>query len=300
MKFDPSLIPVVLASIAPPIIFLFVIFWDRRQRRGVEKPPQVEKLLRPPGYSLANRLDESLDAILLELFKAFFLGSMSGSSAFAAYHSLIGHAPVLVTTVFIVLLVLFTAACAMATRKAIQIFHDGRKIRLGLRGEQAVAEALGEAADSGFRAFHDIPGGDNWNIDHVAVGTRGVFLIETKARSKRAGYNNQPAHEVIFTGDFLQFPTGKDTKSLEQAKRNAAWFSDYLRKKTGEPVRVEPLVVLPGWFVRIAERGNFAVKAKNTNYLVRFLAGQTEIIPPAQVRRIITALDEKCRDVDFN
>lgn len=300
MKFDSSIIPVVLASFAPPIIFLFVIFQDRRQRRGVEKPPQVEKLLRPPGYSLANRLDESLDAILLELFKAFFLGSMSGSSAFATYRSLISHAPVFVTAVFIVLLILFVAACVMATRKAIKIFHDGRKIRLGLRGEQAVAEALGEAADSGFRAFHDIPGGDNWNIDHVAVGTRGVFLIETKARSKRVSYNNsQPAHEVIYAGDFLQFPTGKDTKSLEQAKRNAAWLSDYLRKKTGEPVRVEPLVVLPGWFVRIAAKGNFPVKAMNTNYLVRFLAGQAEIIPPAQVRRIITALDEKCRDLEF-
>lgn len=70
-------------------------------------------------------------------------------------------------------------------------------------------------------------------------------------------------------------------------------------KLTGEPVRVEPVVVLPGWFVRITGKGNFPVKAMNANYLVRFLSGQTEIIPPAQVWRIITALDEKCRDMEF-
>jgi hypothetical protein len=136
---------------------------------------------------------------------------------------------------------------------------------------EAVAESLGEAADSGFRGFHDLPGGDNWNIDHVAVGTRGVFLIETKARRRRGSRNGQPEHEVIFDGEALLFPTFKETKAIEQAKRNAAWLSNYLTKKTGEPVRVEPLVVLPGWFVRIAEKGSFSVKAMNANYLVRFL-----------------------------
>ena len=133
----------------------------------------------------------------------------------------------------------------------------------------------------------------------MAVGTRGVFLIETKARRRRVSRNGQAQHEVIFDGDALQFPTGKDAKAIAQAKRNAAWLSNYLTKKTGEPVRVEPLVVLPGWFVRIVEKGNFPVKAMNANYLVRFLAGQSEIIQPAQVRRIIAALDEKCRDVEF-
>ena len=98
---------------------------------------------------------------------------------------------------------------------------------------------------------------------------------------------------MVFDGKTLQFPTGRDSKPLEQAKRNAVWLSNYLNKKTGEPVRVEPLVVLPGWFVRISEKGNFPVKAMNANYLVRFLQGQPEILQPAQVRRIIAALDEK-------
>ena len=196
-------------------------------------------------------------------------------------------------------LALFVIVSALFALKAWRRFKKAQRLKLGLRGEQAVAESLGEAADSGFRAFHDLPGGENWNIDHVAVGTRGVFLIETKTRRRRTGRNPQPAHEIVFNGDSLLFPAGKDTKSLKQAQRNAAWLSNYLAKKTGDPVRVEPVVVLPGWFVRISEKGDFPVKAMNANYLAHYLSGQPEVMPPAQVRRIITALDEKCRDVEF-
>jgi hypothetical protein len=39
-----------------------------------------------------------------------------------------------------------------------------------------VAEALNEAAELGFRAFHDLPAEETWNIDHITVGTRGVLL----------------------------------------------------------------------------------------------------------------------------
>jgi hypothetical protein len=209
------------------------------------------------------------------------------------------HAPILWPVICILVLAAFAIASALTALKAFRGFKEAHNIRLGISGEQAVAEALSEAADSGFRAFHDLPAEENWNIDHVAVGTRGVFLIETKARRKRGGNGGQAAHEVIFDGEALQFPRAKETKPIEQAKRNAAWLSDYLRNETGEPVEVFPLVVLPGWFVKKSERGNFRVNVINANYLPVFLQRQAERIDPAQVRRIITALDKKCRDVEF-
>ena len=41
------------------------------------------------------------------------------------------------------------------------------------------------------------------------------------------------------------------------------------------------------------------MKAMNANYLVGYLRSQPEVLSAAQVRRIITTLDEKCRDVEF-
>jgi hypothetical protein len=299
MKLDSNLFYILPATFVPMIVFFAAIFWDREQRRKSEKPPQTEKLLRPPGHSLALQLDKTLDSMMDNLLASCAFSATAGGCLLSLNYLLAADAPLQWRAAFSVPLALFVILSAFFAIKAWGRFKKAQRLKLGLRGEQAVAESLGEAADSGFRAFHDLPGSDNWNIDHVAVGTRGVFLIETKTRRRRTGRNRQPAHEVVFNGDSLLFPAGKDTKSLKQAQRNAAWLSNYLAKKTGDPVRVEPLVVLPGWFVRTSEKGDFPVKAMNANYLVRFLSGQPEVMPPAQVRRIITALDEKCRDVEF-
>lgn len=94
MKFDWSIIPVVLASLAPLFAFVAAVLWDRRQRKRVEKPPQAEKLLRPPGYSLSIRLEKTSDAVLLELLKAFFLGSVACAVALVFYRLLTARAPV--------------------------------------------------------------------------------------------------------------------------------------------------------------------------------------------------------------
>ena len=299
MKLDSIMIPVFLAAFAPMLGLIAAIILDRAWCKKIEKPPQAEKLLRPPGYSLSLQLDKLFDAMMDNILAACCLSSVAGV-CFAVFHSLIvAKAPASWLSICLIIFAAFTIFSTWAAIKAFLGFKKAQNIRLGLRGEQAVAEALTEVAENGFRAFHDLPAEENWNIDHVAVGTRGVFLIETKARRRRASRNGQPEHEVVFDGEKLRFPFGADAKPIEQAKRNAKWLSNYLGKKTGEPVRVEPLVVLPGWFVRIAEKGNFPVKVMNAIYLVRFLQGQDEKIEPAQVRRIIAALDEKCRDVEF-
>ena len=127
-----------------------------------------------------------------------------------------------------------------------------------------------------------------------------VFSIFPKPKVVLLPFSfQQAAHEVIYDGEALQFPNFRDAKPIEQAKRNAKWLANYLAKKTGEPVQVVPLVVLPRWFVKIAKKGNFPVWVMNTTYLPKHLLGQREQIDPAQVRRIISAIDDKCRDVEF-
>jgi Nuclease-related domain len=297
MKLDLSM--VFLAAFAPLLVLVLAIVWDRRQRKRTGKPPQSEKLLRPPGYSLSLRLDKTFDAVMDNILASCGFSTVAGFCVVALGVLFSLRVPVLWLVICILVLAAFAMASAFVALKAFRGFKEAQNIRLGLSGEQAVAEALNEAAEFGFRAFHDLQTDKVGNIDHVTVSTRGVFLIETKARRKRGGNNRQAAHEVLYDGEALQFPFFRDTEPIEQAKRNAAWLSNYLRNKTGEPVEVFPLVVLPGWFVKNSEKGNFRVNVMNANYLPGFLQRQDEKIEPAQVRRIITALDEKCRDVEF-
>jgi hypothetical protein len=123
--------------------------------------------------------------------------------------------------------------------------------------------------------------------------------FETKARRKRGSSKGQAAHEVIYDGNALQFPSYRDAKPIDQARRNAKWLSNYLGRKTGEPVQVVPLVVLPGWFVTMSAKGSFPVRVMNTTFLHGYLQRENEKIEAAQVRRIIAVLDEKCRDMEF-
>jgi len=299
MKFDFGTISVWIAALAPLLALAGALAIDKRNRKATEKPPQSEKLLRPPGYSLAIRFDETIDKILWDIGIACCFSAFAGASAYCVANFLAARAPMFALLVAIVFLVVFVLGGILAALRAFARMREAQNIRLGLRGEQAVAEVLYEIGDSGFRAFHDFPGGDNWNIDHVAVGNRGVFLIETKARRRRKSRNGQAEHVVIYDGETLRFPYCVNRRAVPQAQRNAKWLSNYLTKKTGEPVDVKPIVVLPGWFVDGDNRGNFPVKAMNAAYLAGYLRGQGESIEPPQVRRIIAALDEKCRDVEF-
>jgi len=185
------------------------------------------------------------------------------------------------------------------TWRIVSKFRDAENYRLGLRGEQAVAESLTEVADSGYRVFHDFVTEDKWNMDHIVVGSRGLFLVETKARRRpRKSKSGQPLHEAVYDGEVLQFPNFRDAQSMQQAKRNAKWLENYLKKKTGEHTPVEALVVLPGWFVRPSVK-SAEVKAMNATYLVSFLRNRPEKLSPAQVTRIVAVIDENCRTIEF-
>jgi len=64
----------------------------------------------------------------------------------------------------LVVAVSFITVCLWFSLRSFHWFTRARDLRLGLRGEQAVAEALNEAAQYGFRAFHDFPA--ERNVEH--------------------------------------------------------------------------------------------------------------------------------------
>lgn len=298
MKWNFDSWYVWLTAIAPMLGLGLVIWMDQRRRKRVERPPQTEKLLRPPGYSLSLQLDKTVESILTNAWISSVCAIICGGCLKTTIALTFATAPAHWMFLFIFLLALSTFGTTWFAVRTFRLFHRARDIRLGMRGEQAVAESLNETAISGFRIFHDLPAADNWNIDHIAVGNRGVFLIETKARRRRGSRNGQGEHIVRYDGATLMFPFGTDPNPVQQAKRNAEWLSNHLTKKTGETVEVKPLVVLPGWFVE-KQKGDSPVEVMNARYLVGFLQRQAEAIAAHQVKRIIAALDEKCRDVEF-
>lgn len=140
-------------------------------------------------------------------------------------------------------------------------------------------------ADNFARQFHDLNRGERLH----RIGRRITqWLEQSGAHQHRDVVFSQPQH----CGGLCHIQHGW------QAERNARWLSNHLTKKTGENVSIQALIVLPGWFVEQG-KGNFNVKVMNAAYLAGFLRRQDENLDPAQVRRLITALDEKCRTLEF-
>jgi len=179
-------------------------------------------------------------------------------------------------------------------------WRTGRKIhsnRLGLLGEQSVAEQLQTLLAEGYRVFHDIPGDGKWNIDHAAVGPAGVFAIETKSRTKRPGKAGERDHEAEFDGKAIRFPSGYDAEAPEQARRNAKWLANMLSKSTGERVTVQPIVALPGWWVTL--KANSDVKVLSGKQVPGFIAAEPPKLSAKVIQQIAYQLEQRCRDVEF-
>jgi len=176
------------------------------------------------------------------------------------------------------------------------LLNTRRLYRLGYEGEIAVGQELNQLIRDGYYVYHDFPAG-KFNIDHIVVGSSGVFAVETKARSKPTSAHPAPDYKVKCDGKRLQFPNGSDVQSIEQAKRQAEWLSKWLRSAVGEAVRVRPVVALPGWFVeRTASGGISVINPKNFRSIVKPKNGSN--LSDQMISRIVHQLERKCRDVE--
>jgi Nuclease-related domain len=144
----------------------------------------------------------------------------------------------------------------------------------------------------GYQVFHDIPFTD-WNIDHVAVGPRGVFAIETKTRRKPPLKKDQK-HEVIFDGErLIWLNKWTEVKPVAQARSNAKSLGKWLEKAAGERVEVIPVLAIPGWWLTIRKYGDVAAYSATgmSEHLPK--RGTTDLLP-AQVQRIAFQLRKLC------
>ena len=293
MSFRVFLTLILVGSFIGPLSLIYSLSAVRKIR-NIRRPVK-ERMLRSPGESLQKTVSDLSDnlsfGLVVALIAPLFVGFMNVTSIKWA-------TPLPPTQAWVGLAMAgaFSGGISIYLLKITKRFGD---YRLALSGERAVAEQLQELVRSGCYVFHDLQPESTWNIDHIVVAPESVLVIETKTRRKRG--DNTDAHEVIFDGKQLHLPRWSDVKSLEQATRNAAWVRRYLSSALSEPVKVEPVVTLPGWMVKRKGRGQvYVVNPKEIRALVR--ARGSRAATPAQtkqMRQIAFALDQKCRSSEF-
>ena len=119
-------------------------------------------------------------------------------------------------------------------KRALDVKTDERAFRVGAAGEEAVGPRLERLVKHGWHVLHSIPvGKGKSDIDHLLVGSGGVYTVNTK---------NHPGGKV-WVGEHAIRVNGQPTHYLRNSRFEAKRVSKALRHHLGEEVPVRAVLV---------------------------------------------------------
>ncbi len=270
---------------------LGLIHWKDRKKRL----PFTQKILRPPGESLRVRLAEldekTNDRLVQLLLVAYSPLLIAGLAALQGVRLGVGA--------WIFFAVTAIVASTWSGYALWTLLGLRRRCRLGYEGERHVGEALNQLMLAGYRVFHDFlitdKPGVTRNIDHIVIGTNGVFAVETKTRRKVKALDGA---KVTMGEGCLEYPWGTDRCGLDQARDNAAWLSDWLSKTSDAPINVGAILALPGWFIeRRCKLPITVLSGREVTVQVPKLDGTP--LTSNEIRRIAAMIEDRNRSVEY-
>jgi hypothetical protein len=191
----------------------------------------------------------------------------------------------------IILTAVTVPVCALATVRIRRALNSANALKLGRDGERSVAETMQDLVRQGWHVFHDVPG-DNFNIDHVAVGRGGIFAIETKTRRKPTDRDAQ----VVVGAAGISIDGGPyDRAYIDQTNRQAKWLVHMLRDSTERTFPVQPVLLFPGWFINDsrAKKKLWILEPKG---FVKWAARSKSVLQDADIALVKHRLDSYLRN----
>lgn len=257
------------------------------KRKQSKKGPLKQPPLPQAGDSTYTRLmNHLLEGFLLWVFAVLAFALVAFSQWMAWWRHRPDN-PWMMTGLTVILAII----AAFRTRKT---FKTIRALRLGFLGEMVVGQQLEGLRSRGYRVYHDLPE-KGYNIDHVLIGPGGVFVIETKTRSKPAQGNA----EVIYDGkSVLVDGWAPDRDPIKQVQACADRVREVLLTSTGKKPKVRPVVLYPGWWVtRQAKDVN--VWVLNPDAFIKFLDHEPVVLAPTDIALLGTALESHIRSASY-
>lgn len=236
------------------------------------RSPLRESPLRTAGQSVQERRDEVLDSLMTPLLAALFISILAVWEVWRSFYPQPPQ-PVLIS----IAAVLAIAYAGWCIRKTIP---ELRALSLARDGERAVGQFLEQLRRDGHDVFHDVLG-PGFNIDHIVVGPKGIFTVETKTRRKPV----KGSPPVVFDGETLTVAGfTPDRDPVQQAKAQAAWLRDLLAASTGRSFSVRPVVLFPGWFVEQKPGSSREIWVLNEKAFPKFLAREQAAVAPEDAK----------------
>lgn len=236
------------------------------------RSPLKDKPLRNPGQSVyRQRFDLALDKVLGPSFAALLVTLLAGMEWWVYFYP---RPPKPLLYSFLAL-----GAIAYAVFQAVRARPQLRALRQAEDGEKVVGQFLERLREQGYQVFHDVLG-EGFNVDHVIIGSGGVFTIETKSWSKPGQGNPR----ITFDGETLLAAGLKPERNpVIQAKAQASWLKRMLEESTGKSLPVRPVILFPGWYIEDSRASRKDLWVLEPKALPKFLANAPSIMAPEDV-----------------
>lgn len=163
-------------------------------------------------------------------------------------------------------------------KKANHFIKRAKDADRGALAEEKVALQL-SGLPEGYYGFHDISF-DGFNIDHVAVGPGGIFVLETKSHG---GTIDARDNSLLLNGK----PPQKNF--LNQVWSQTKNMQEYLWKMTSKELKIKPVLCFTNAYVKV-RRPVKGVDVVSLKYLNTYLKRQPGILETADLEQILRVL----------
>jgi len=240
--------------------------------------------LRQPGQSLSEKMADIFDKIFLYSVYIIVFVFLALNEWSRLYFNTPPQ-PLFWTFVAVIVGIYFII-------KIMRLGKEWKNHKLGRDGEIIVGEFLERLREKGYKVFHDFVK-EGFNIDHIIVGPRGVFTIETKTISKKGN------SKILYDGVDIKIDGfTPDRNPITQANGQMYYLENFIAKHT-KKVKVKPVVVYPGWYVE-QEVYDAEVWVLNQKALPSFLEKKDISLNQEQINLIASHIENYIRNYGEN
>lgn len=270
--------------------------------------PLKDPPLRVAGQGVAEKRREAISGENMQL--GYSIGIIVSAFAFTAIMRFPFRIPwTYCLLVFAAALLVGIGVLVLTVIEMIRGMRSNTDLRLGYLAECLVGQRLEETRAFGACVFHDIERGEGkrtFNIDHLVVAQSGIYVIETKARSKPG----KGPTEARLQGERIIFSDGNhyEDEPIRQVKANADDMRDLLtellrqrrnaatRFTRERPMPIIPVVVYPGWYIPTQRPDGLNPILSNEKMLLATIRTRQQLLQPAEVQELSTLLDSHLRN----
>ncbi len=154
----------------------------------------------------------------------------------------------------------------------------------GIEGEIYIGTLLERFRSRGAEIYHDIAG-EGFNVDHLIVSRKGIYMIETKNWTKK-----DDDARIHFDGVAITANGYRSEEVLERVAAYEEWLNDLFCRLTSKHWEIQKVVLFPNWYVENSSANDTWVL--NEKAFMKWFDNAEERLDEADYKLLVSRLSD--------